>query len=226
MSRPSVCMSTMKYVMPACLDASGSERARQMPKSAICASDVQTFWPLRTQPPSTRSARVLSAARSDPAPGSLKSWHQLSLPCRVGRTQRSCCSEVPWAMMVGRAQAPHRQVGPPQAGGRQLLVDDQLLQRRRTPAPRRRPVRHDQPRLGEGRPAARPARRLPPRATTARISARSDSASDGRSAARLRRAPAMARSATSCSRRRRRRPRRTAGSPWPASGRSARRAPR
>ena len=43
MSRPSLCMSTMKYVMPACLAASGSVRARQIPTSAVCASDVQTF---------------------------------------------------------------------------------------------------------------------------------------------------------------------------------------
>ena len=70
------------------------------------AIDVHTFCPLRTQPPSTHVARVERAARSLPAPGSLKSWHHTSSPRSVGPTQRSCCSAVPWAMMVGSAQAP------------------------------------------------------------------------------------------------------------------------
>jgi hypothetical protein len=36
---------------------------------------VHTFCPLTSHPPSSRVARVLNAARSEPAPGSLKSWH-------------------------------------------------------------------------------------------------------------------------------------------------------
>ena len=42
-SMPSVCMSTMKYVMPSCLVASGSLRARQIPQSARRAIEVHTF---------------------------------------------------------------------------------------------------------------------------------------------------------------------------------------
>ena len=65
----------------------------------------------------------------------------------------------PALLLLGRAvrdegregPGPDRQVGPGHTGGRQLLVDDELLQRRGPPAPRRRPVRHDQPRLGDGR---------------------------------------------------------------------------
>ena len=91
--------------MPSCLAASGSVRARQMPTSARAATEVQTFWPSRIQPPSVRVARVLSEARSLPAPGSLNSWHHNSSPRRVGSTKRSRWSSVPWAIRVGRAQA-------------------------------------------------------------------------------------------------------------------------
>src|SRR5579875_2400356 len=50
-------------------------RARQIPHAASRASEVQIFWPLIRQPPSVRSARVVRPARSEPAPGSLNSWH-------------------------------------------------------------------------------------------------------------------------------------------------------
>ncbi len=90
--------------MPLCCGTSGSVRARQMPQSARSATEVHTFWPVSFQPPSTFSARVRSEARSEPEPGSEKSWHQTSWPSRDGRTNRSRCSSVPWAMIVGRAQ--------------------------------------------------------------------------------------------------------------------------
>src|SRR3954464_9769866 len=60
-------------------------RASRMAQSATSAMLVQTFWPLPRQPPSTFSARVCRLARSEPAPGSLNIWHQMSLPCTVGR---------------------------------------------------------------------------------------------------------------------------------------------
>ena len=41
--------------------------------SAQCAPDVQIFWPLITQSSPSRTARVRSPARSEPAPGSEKS---------------------------------------------------------------------------------------------------------------------------------------------------------
>ena len=66
-----------------------------MPQSAWRAIEVQTFWPVSSQPPSTFVARVVSPARSEPAPGSLNSWHQVISPRSVGRIQRSCCSWVP-----------------------------------------------------------------------------------------------------------------------------------
>ena len=97
--------------MPRCLGTSGLVRARQMPMSARAATEVQTFWPSSRQPPSTRVARVVRAARSEPAPGSLNSWHQRSSPRRVGATHRSVCSGVPWARMVGRAQPATARLG-------------------------------------------------------------------------------------------------------------------
>ena len=68
--------------------------------------DVHTFCPFTTHAspgPSARTARVASPARSDPAPGSLNSWHQISSPVHSGRIQRAFCSSVPKARMVGAA---------------------------------------------------------------------------------------------------------------------------
>ena len=53
-------------------------------------------------------------------------------------------------MRVGQRPGADRQVGARHAGGRQLLVDDELFEGRGAPAPRCGPVRHDQSRLGDG----------------------------------------------------------------------------
>ena len=51
---------------------SGSVRATTKHQSAKCASDVQTFWPLRIHslPSCESTAVVLTLARSEPASGS------------------------------------------------------------------------------------------------------------------------------------------------------------
>ncbi len=78
-------MSTISAVMP-CWGraASGSVRARHRPHEANWAYDVQTFRPVTRYPPSTGVARVEREARSLPASGSLKSWHQISSAERIG----------------------------------------------------------------------------------------------------------------------------------------------
>jgi 3-ketosteroid 9alpha-monooxygenase subunit B len=50
---------------------------------------MHTFWPVSRQPPSAGSARVRSEARSEPASGSLNSWHQVISARRVGPRNRS-----------------------------------------------------------------------------------------------------------------------------------------
>src|SRR5215207_6153700 len=66
-----------------------------------CAPLVQTFWPVTTQPSPSLTARVLSAARSEPASGSEKPWHQISSAERIGARKRSFCSSVPQTISVG-----------------------------------------------------------------------------------------------------------------------------
>ena len=51
---------------------------------AWCASVVQTFCPVTTHSFPSRTARVFSEARSDPASGSEKPWHQISSALRIG----------------------------------------------------------------------------------------------------------------------------------------------
>src|SRR5258708_11519295 len=57
--------------MPLCLGAFGSVRTKVRRTSASWAPDVHTFCPLTTKSSPSRAARVLSEARSEPAPGSL-----------------------------------------------------------------------------------------------------------------------------------------------------------
>ena len=50
-------------------------------------------------------------ARSEPAPGSLNSWHQLTWPARIGGTRRAICSGVPCVRIVGAAMSKPRPPG-------------------------------------------------------------------------------------------------------------------
>ena len=105
-SIPLLSMSTRKNVSPRCLGAALSVRARQIAQSASRAREVHTFCPVSRHPPSVRSARVRSEARSEPASGSLNSWHQAISPRRVGPANRSRWACVPWLTMAGPAQPP------------------------------------------------------------------------------------------------------------------------
>ena len=67
-----------------CLGASGSVRATSMHHLASWASVVHTFWPVTTQSSPSLTALVFSDARSEPASGSEKPWHQISSPERMG----------------------------------------------------------------------------------------------------------------------------------------------
>ena len=69
----------------------------------MCANDDHTFWPSTTKWPFSRRALVRTPARSEPAPGSEKPWHQISSAERIGSRWRAFCSSVPCAMIVGPA---------------------------------------------------------------------------------------------------------------------------
>jgi hypothetical protein len=51
-----------------------------MPHSQIWAPEVQIFWPFTTHSLPCFTAFERRPARSDPADGSEKSWHQISSP--------------------------------------------------------------------------------------------------------------------------------------------------
>ena len=135
--------------MPLCFGASGSVRARQTPQCALCAADVHTFCPVSFQPPSARTAFVRSDARSDPAPGSLNSWHQMQFAAQGGGHEP--LDLLGAAVLEDRRRRPpaDHQIRPRHPGGGQLLVDQQLLGRRGVAAVRARPVRRQQPGSGQ-----------------------------------------------------------------------------
>src|SRR3954447_15584707 len=68
---------------------------------AYCAPEVHTFWPVTTHSSPSLTALVFSAARSEPASGSLKPWHQCSEASRIAGRKRSFCSSVPHSISVG-----------------------------------------------------------------------------------------------------------------------------
>ncbi len=109
--------------MPLRLGTSGSVRASSTPKSDRCAQVVHTFCPVTTHSSPSRSARVASEARSEPAPGSLKSWHQISSLRTIGGRKRSRCSSVPWANSAGAARFSPSGLSRPRLYGRELRLD-------------------------------------------------------------------------------------------------------
>ena len=70
---------------PLCLGASRSVRATSMHHFEWCASVVHTFCPVTSQSSPSRTAVVLTDARSEPDSGSEKPWHQISSAERIGR---------------------------------------------------------------------------------------------------------------------------------------------
>jgi hypothetical protein len=76
-------MSTASIVSPSCGRSLQVVRARTMQYAAACAYDDHVFCPFRTNAPPERAACVRSEARSLPASGSLKPWHQISLASRI-----------------------------------------------------------------------------------------------------------------------------------------------
>ena len=101
MSIPSDSMSTMKQVRPRCLGTFGSVRTMMTPHLQKWAPVFQVFCPSRIQSVPSRRARVVRPATSEPAPGSLKSWHQTSSPRAILRRWRSFCPSVPCFIRVG-----------------------------------------------------------------------------------------------------------------------------
>ena len=118
----------------------GSVRASRMPRSATRPFEHQTFWPLTTQPSPSRSARVWSDARSEPASGSENSWHHTRSPVMIGRRCSRLLLRVPNASSApaGEHAADHveerRHLGQRARGGPRRGVLDASDHGRRTSA--------------------------------------------------------------------------------------------
>ena len=78
----------------------------------------------------------VSPARSEPAPGSLKSWHHTSSPRSSGGTYRLFCSSVPCTRIVGTTM-PRPTANTPVSIAylHRLLAPDALVRRRCRPRP-------------------------------------------------------------------------------------------
>ena len=100
-STPGWCMSISSIEMPLCRELPGSVRTIVKILSPCTALVVHTFWPLTTKSSPSRTPRVASAARSDPAPGSEKPWHQITSLRSIGPMISFFCASEPIAMTVG-----------------------------------------------------------------------------------------------------------------------------
>ena len=83
-STPGERMSTISIEMPRCFGPVSSVRASTPHQRAYWPHETHVFWPLRTKWSSCSTARVRSEARSEPASGSEKPWHQISSAERIG----------------------------------------------------------------------------------------------------------------------------------------------
>ena len=153
--------------MPSCLGRVGSVRAMQMPQSRACGQRGPDL--LAGDPPAAVDllALVVSPARSEPAPGSLNSWHQR---CRRAAWRAGSAPAAPacrTAISAGTTQAPMTRSCGFGLRPRSSSCDDELLER---PASRphgvgrcgMHPAGRGQPRRsapGVGRRRSRPARR-------------------------------------------------------------------
>jgi hypothetical protein len=98
----------------------------------------------RNGPFLTLVALVLMPTASEPAPGSLNSWHQITCSFSAAGTQRAICSGVPNWIRV-RITQPVTPYDGRFAGGCELLLDDELLHGAGVAAPQPGPLRHQQP---------------------------------------------------------------------------------
>ena len=67
------------------MTASGSVRTTSRPQRDRWASVVHTFWPLQIHSSPSLTPLDDRPAKSEPEPGSLNSWHQISSPVNSGR---------------------------------------------------------------------------------------------------------------------------------------------
>ena len=95
---------------------------------------------------------MVSDARSEPASGSLNSWHQVISPWRVGRTQRCLLGGGAVDGDGGGGPGAHLQVGHPDPGPAELLVDHDLLDGAGATSPGPVPVGDQEPRVREPAP--------------------------------------------------------------------------
>ena len=104
-SMPGWSIGRSRKEMPLCFGPAVSVRQSAKIQSANCAWLVQTFWPSTTHSSPSRRARVETDARSLPAPGSLKPWHQYSSPRRIGGRNRARCASDPKWISVGSEES-------------------------------------------------------------------------------------------------------------------------
>ena len=98
-----------------------------------------------------KSARVVAPARSEPLPGSLNNWHQLSSPVRMRRRNFFFCGSVPCSSSVAAASISHSRFRRADRAdvGEFLLDHAREADRQATPIPRLGPVRHAPTGVGE-----------------------------------------------------------------------------
>ena len=83
-------------------------------QSAVCAADVQIFWPSMIHSSPSRIALVATLVRSDPALGSEYPWQNRYSPLRILGRKWVFWSSVPyWSNVLPSIEMPNMSFGPP-----------------------------------------------------------------------------------------------------------------
>ena len=193
-STPGCSMSITIMVMPWCLGASGSVRTVARPRFATWARLVQTFWPVTSQPPSTRGGPRGDAGGVGPRVGLAEQLapDDVVVECRADPAGDLVVGGV---LDEGEDHPPGDAVGGLLELGRfELLLDHELLDGSGVASPTDgASAAPRSPRRSCGS-SARPWGGRRPTRTKARTWSRIGSASGGRSTERARRTPDRVRS--------------------------------
>ena len=116
MSTPGWSAGTRISDSPRCFGASGSVRHSTYNQSARVPNVIQIFCPFSTHSSPSRTARVRTPPRSEPASGSLKPWPHMSSQRMMRGRKRAFCSSLPACSNVGPKRS--RPCTPTQYGAR------------------------------------------------------------------------------------------------------------
>ena len=134
MSTPGWSAGTRINDSPRCFGASGSVRHSTYSQSARVPNVIQIFCPFSTHSSPSRTARVRTPPRSEPASGSLKPCPHMSSQRMMRGRKRAFCSSLPGVQQRGAEEVAPVHADPVRRAGPEVLLQEHELLLQRAPA--------------------------------------------------------------------------------------------